>query len=266
MDTHLPDTSKQTVSADLQPPEAATSLEKGLRLLRLVARAPEGARVAMLVRSSGLPKSSVLRLLGGLEREGLVERDPETRRVYCGVGLSTLGDLAARRHRLAGLADPVLAWLAAKTDQTAYLSVRSGLDAVCVGRCDGTAVVRTASIDVGTRRPLGVGAGSMALLAALPPEESAEITDLNEDRLEASRFPADVIRRMTERARQRGVAEHEGMLVSGISGLGVAVMDHTGRPAAGLSIAFLSDRTPARERTRYESVLADAAKRLARHL
>lgn len=266
MDTHQSDPAIAPPAAEPPPPEAATSLEKGLRLLRLVARAPEGARVAMLVRTSGLPKSSVLRLLAGLEREGLVERDPATRRVYCGVGLSTLGDLAARRHRLAGRAEPVLAWVAAKTDQAAYLSVRSGLDAVCVGRCDGTAVVRAVTLDVGTRRPLGVGAGSMALLAGLPAAEAAEITDLNADLLDASRFPADTIRRMTERARQRGLAEHEGMLVSGISGLGVAVPDAAGRPAAALSIAFLSDRTPARDRARFETVLADGAKRLARHL
>lgn len=265
MDTNLPPDIPAPVVAETRLPEAVTSLEKGLRLLRLVARTPEGARVAMLVRSSGLPKSSVLRLLAGLEREGLVERDPVTRKVYCGVGLSTLGDLAARRHRLAARAEPVLSWVVAKTNQTACLSVKSGLDAVCVARCDGTLPLRAVSLDVGERRPLGVGAGSMALLAGLPAAEAEEIIALNADRLASDRFPAEAIRRMAERARMRGLAEHEGMLVPGVSGLGMAVMDGSGRPAAAVSISFVSDRTPARDRTRFETVLAEAVKRLARH-
>jgi len=47
-----------------------------------------------------------------------------------------------------------------------FLIVRSGDDAVCADRAIGSYPVKTSVVDVGTRRPLGLGGGSLAMLTA----------------------------------------------------------------------------------------------------
>ncbi len=42
---------------------------------------------------------------------------------------------------------------------------------MCIDRVEGKFPIRTILVDVGTRRPLGIGVGSMALIAFLPEEE-----------------------------------------------------------------------------------------------
>src|SRR5690606_31297222 len=89
----------------------------------------------------------------------------------------------ATRFDIAELARPALIRLARETGDTVFLSVREGLDAICLERQVGSYPIKTLTLDVGDRRPLGVGAGSLALLAFLPEAEIAEIIASNEPRL-----------------------------------------------------------------------------------
>ncbi len=56
-----------------------------------------------------------------------------------------------------------------------YLSVRSGLEVVCIDRVTGDAPIRVVPYDIGARRPLEVGAAGIVLLAAEEPDRAAEI-------------------------------------------------------------------------------------------
>ena len=56
------------------------TVDKAIDLLEYVAAAPDGARNLDLARRSGLDKSTSYRLLSTLQRRGLVERDPHTRK------------------------------------------------------------------------------------------------------------------------------------------------------------------------------------------
>ena len=59
----------------------------------------------------------------------------------------------------------------------------SGCESVCLEPRPGTFPIRANYLDVGSRRPLGVGAGSLALLIALPPDERARVMATNAGRL-----------------------------------------------------------------------------------
>ena len=72
--------------------------------------------------------------------------------------------------------------LAEQTQDTVYLSERRGLEAVCTARALGDYPIKALTLDVGIRRPLGVGAGGLAILCALPEAEADEIIEANASR------------------------------------------------------------------------------------
>ena len=57
--------------------------------------------------------------------------------------------------------------LAERTQDTVFLSARDRDEAVCLERVIGDYPIKTLTLSIGDRRPLGVGAGSLALLSAL---------------------------------------------------------------------------------------------------
>src|SRR5262249_47985137 len=103
---------------------------------------------------------------------GLLTQVGEPRRYVLGPLTCQLGRIAIERVDLYKLSGPALTRLAAATGDTVFLIVRDGFESVCVERKSGTYPIKTFVVDVGTRRPLGVGAGSLAILATLPPEEA----------------------------------------------------------------------------------------------
>ncbi len=145
------------------------SVDRALGLLSLIGREPaEGLPLGEIVAGSGLNKPTTRRLLMALMRAGLVEQEPQTRRYCLGEEAFVLGVLAARRHGLLEMAMDSLRRLARETQDTSFLTVRRETYAICLHREEGTYPVRTHALQGGDQHPLGVGAGSLAILAALP--------------------------------------------------------------------------------------------------
>jgi DNA-binding IclR family transcriptional regulator len=138
-----------------------------------------GLRVVDLCRLTGLRRPTAHRLLQCLARENLIVRNARTRNYHLGRLVYELGVTATPSVRLEDICGPHLKALAAATGDMAFLTLRSGLDAVCIGREEGAFPIRTYTLEVGTRRPLGIGAGSLAILAALPEESMLHTVELN---------------------------------------------------------------------------------------
>ncbi|KPH81783.1 transcriptional regulator [Bosea vaviloviae] len=227
------------------------SVDRALRLLALIGREPAGGLpLAEIVAGSGLNKPTARRLLLALMRAGLVEQEAQTRHYCLGEEAFVLGVLAARRHGLLDLAMESLRRLAAVTMDTSFLSVRRDNYCVCLHREEGTYPVRTHALQTGDQHPLGVGAGSLALLAAMPDDDVDRLMAANGSVL-TTRYPGfapDVIRADLAAARERGFALNPGRLVASSWGLGMAFRYPDGRVAGALSLAAIDSRMqPARQ-------------------
>jgi DNA-binding IclR family transcriptional regulator len=152
--------------------------------------------------------------------------------------------------------------LAAFSEDTVLLSVRQGFESVCIDRETGAFPIRAAYLDVGSRRPLGVGAGAMAVFAWLPDDELQVLLEEVAPKLSAyPDFSVQSIRMEIDAARKRGYAIVLNRVVERMGAVGVPIIGLDGRPFAALSIAALSDRLAARE-----SVLVAMLQREARQI
>lgn len=206
--------------------------------------AGRGVALSALVEDSGLNKPTVRRLLLALMRASLVEQDEESRRYYLGEEAYVLGTLASQRFGLLELCLDSLSTLSRRTEDTSFLSVRRGMSSVCVYREEGTYPVRTHALQVGFEHPLGIGAGSLAFLAALPDEEVEQAIAANEQVLfeRYPNLPPERIRSDVALTRKQGYALNPGLIVANSWGVGVAIRHPDGRPAGALSIAAIDSR------------------------
>jgi DNA-binding IclR family transcriptional regulator len=251
-------------AAPSEPPSGGTqSIERALALLLQVGRADgQGARLTDLVASSGLAKPTARRALGALVRTGLLEQDETSRRYHLGPESYVLGTLAARRFGIHARAIDGLARLAQASGDTAFLSVRRDLHVVCLHREEGPFPIRSHVLQAGDRHPLGVGAGSLAVLAALPDDEIG-------DAVIAERYPAyspASLREAVARTRADGYALNPGLLMAGSWGIGVAVRDPRGRPVYSVSLAAIESRLDTARRGELVPLLKAEAAKLERLL
>lgn len=226
---------------------ATNAAQKVLRLLRVMSN-PQPLRLADLASASGINKATVLRLLETLIEEGFVSRDEASRRYTLGDEALMLGIAMQGRDHIRDRARPSLLRLAALTGDTLLLSTRSGNDSLCVDREFGSFPIRASYLDVGMRRPLGVGSGSLALLAWLPDAEVEEVLTLIEPTLK-KRYPRvtpALLRREVERARRQGYTMLLDVVMDQMGGIGVPVLGGDGRPVAAISLAALSSRITSR--------------------
>ena len=180
--------------------------------------------------------------LGGLVAHGLVDQERGTGRFYLSLKLIGWAMGAVDRFGLARLVGPALGRLSQRTQDTVYLSLRSGDEAICIERREGSFPIKTLTLRVGDRRPLGVGAGSLAMLAFLPDDEVERV--LGALSAEQSRFGLDemTMRDMIASSRQLGYTLNDERLIQGMSAVGVPIRRPNGQPFAALSVAAISSR------------------------
>lgn len=97
------------------------SIERAFTLMRALAIGPAG--VTELAERADLPKSTVARILGALEREHAVEQDEAGGEYRLGQSLADLAGAAAPGHNLIAAARPHLWDLTEATGETSGLSV-----------------------------------------------------------------------------------------------------------------------------------------------
>jgi DNA-binding IclR family transcriptional regulator len=250
------------------PSSAGQGIERVTTILKALAvRARTGARLTDIAVATGLSKSTVHRFIGTLMAEGLVETDSKTGLLYLGFEVCVLGAAAANRFGLVDLSRDALTELERLTQDTIYLSVRADNDAICIDRLVGSYPIKVLTLDIGDRRPLGVGAGSLALLAGLTDEEIEPILAANAHRLaDYPAFAPDSLRKMVSQTREKGYAFNDGRIIPGMCALAVPIIDRAGRPLAALAVAATTDRMQGRRRATLATWMTEAAETLAQRL
>ena len=201
-------------------------------LKEVAAQNREGLRLTHLAKRLGIELPTAHRILKCLVDERVLRRDETTRHYHLGPVVFELGLVATPRVDVREVCGPALRRIAESTGDTVFLTRRSGLDAVCLLRSEGTFPVKTFTLEVGMRRPLGVGSGSLAILSALTEPEIAEIVQLNTARLadhEEGLTAAALLARV-RRTQKTGYAMRDMQGLGGVRTMGVVVKSGDGKP------------------------------------
>ena len=230
-------------------PAAPGALQRAFTIIRALAHAPaEGARVTRIAKEAGLTQATAHRILQSLADEGVVEQDGNSKLYRLGIDFFALAAQASNPSGLRTLCRPAMLRLCASLGDTIFLLVRSGFDAVCLDMCEGPFPIRSFTGDIGGRVALGVGQGSLAILAFLPEAEREEIIHFNVPRLRGYGVLDEVyLRTEIERVRQLGYAGSNSGVLDGMAGAAVPILDRSGVAVAALSVGTLASRlTPER--------------------
>lgn len=237
----------------------STSVQKACRLMRVLSD-QRNTRLTDLAGAAGIDKASALRLLDTLVAEGFVVRDESSKAYSVGPEWLVLRATSVHRIDLRAVVRPALIRLAQSCEDSVILSVPSGQESVCIEMRPGTFPIRANYLNVGSRRPLGVGAGSLALLAALPDAEmEATLAAIIPTLRRYPHFSAAMLRREVAATRARGYALLLNVVVERMGGIAVALHDPDGYPIGAISIAALSDRISEREETLALALRREAA-------
>lgn len=219
------------------------SIERALTLLReIAAHNRNGSRLLDLATRTALQRPTVHRMLKCLAAENMVQQDLDTHRYFLGPMVFELGLTAAPRFNLREICHPALTRIAEVTGDTVFLTQRSGLDGLCLDRHEGAFPIKTFTLEIGMRRPLGVGIGSLAILSALPDEDIRQIIASNAPRLPEYGLSAPSLTSQVKKAQKLGYAVRETPSLAGVRSIGQALHNRSGVPFAALSVSAISSR------------------------
>ncbi|GJE48758.1 HTH-type transcriptional regulator KipR [Methylobacterium tardum] len=219
----------ETVAPRVEEPRS--SLSKALALLVVVAeRSQKGVSLSSAANRTGLHVATAHRLLTALVDENFLNFDPYTKRYFLGL----------MPYEIVNRAGPDLEFLQLrKTLRPALdiaqrtlggiinLSVQSQGEALCIAVLDGHAQILVSTLKVGARRPLGVGAASLALLAAQPREIRAAVIARETERyLKYGRLTALLVTEACERFAGDGYVVNEALIIPDIGALAIPVFKH----------------------------------------
>ena len=220
-------------------------LDRALAILDALTSVREDASLSELAEKVKLHKSTVHRLASILERHRIVERDSQTGRYRLGLRLFELGTIAMDRFNIRDRARPHLERLLYEVDETVHLCALDAGEVLYLDKMEPTRSVRMAS-RIGRRNPVHCTSVGKAILAHLPESEQDDILQKHGlRRLTAKTIttPAE-LKAEFKSIRERGYALDNEENEEGVRCIGAAILDHSGRSIAAISVSAPSFRLP----------------------
>lgn len=223
-------------------------------------------RLSEIADATGLNRVTALRILEELTATGFIQRMENPPRYDFGPEVVAIAAAASRSLNIRDIVRPSLLRLADLSGDTVLFSVRSNSEAICVDRVTGDYPIRANFLHIGSRRPLGVGGGSMALLAALPAGERAAVLEITCNHLAAHpRLNRAVLEDHIRAYETQGYVTMYDLVVEKMGAIGYPILDGYGNVLGSISLVALSDRVREREPALVEA-MAQEVRQIVRQL
>lgn len=239
-------------SKPLDSASAAGTVARTVRLLAALADSGKSAGVGTLAETTGLPASTVHRLLGLLVDEGIVDRNPDSHNYSVGPELYRIAARIVDTVDIIRVIQPHLQRLADQFDETVLFGQYSAANRslAFLARADGQQLLQ---YRIELNRPLSViwGASGKAVLAYLPYDDVSSIIEHERAFPGAGRAPGNDgvlpsradLETSLEQVRQDGFAVSEGEKLPQARGIGVPVFGPR-RLLGSITLTSPKDRMP----------------------
>jgi IclR family acetate operon transcriptional repressor len=255
-------TNISSVEQEFQSTPGTQSIDRGAQLLALVLESDAPRALGELAADAGLPKSTASRILGALERNGLVEQEGMRGAFRAGPVMARFAGRGISLRRLAELSERPMAALSEVTGETINVAVAGPAGVEHVTQVDSRHYLGT-SHWVGRRVPYHCSANGKVLLAfsaagavagELEPRTSRTITE-----------PA-LLAAELESVRREGFASAVDELELGLSAVAAPVLDDSGRAVAALSVSGPTLRLSPRRIAELRPIVIKQARALGEQL
>ena len=214
---------------------SSSSVERAFEFLDIVAAQPRGVTLSDLARTTGLPVSTCHRYVSTLLNLGVLTRSSDSR-LFLGVTLVTLAQVALERNTLRNLARPHLEELATRSGETVHLGLHSPHGVVYVDKIDSEKAVRLVS-RIGSVVPHYCTAMGKAILACLPAHQREPIVENSTTILTAHTLTGSALQEelLTVADQRWAIDEQENE--EGVRCIGAAISSSMGELLGALSIS-----------------------------
>lgn len=237
---------------------SATAIDNGVRsvsravdLLSLFDADHPVRTLREFVELTGLPKTTVVRLIGSLEAHGLIARREESMYSVGAVFLRWVS-LSRSMWEVSVETRRIMSRLVDTCGETVNIYIRQDLNRICIAQVEGTATVRSV-VGVGVPYVLSAGATAMILLGGCPDSVLRQLAKRDES------LTLEALRSEVAGVREAGYAVTHGQRELGASAVAAPILGSDGRILAALSASGPTSRfTADRVGTYVEAVTAAA--------
>jgi DNA-binding IclR family transcriptional regulator len=243
-------------AGDLADAQGVRSIRRALDILSLLTDDTPSVSIRDIVEATGLPKTTVLRLVHTLEHSGLLWATAGG--YMAGPGLWRWAYLARRSWQLPPETQATMRELGARHKETVNLYVLRDICRVCVAQQESPRPLRHV-VGVGDELPLWAGASSKVLLRDAPETLLARIA-------RRSPYGEGHLRTLQEwiaEARRDGYAVSHGEREEGLSAVAVPVTGRSGAVVAALALSGPTLRFTAERVTEFAADLKEAGARMS---
>jgi IclR family KDG regulon transcriptional repressor len=238
-----------------------SSIGKALAIVEFVGTKGR-CRLAEIIQHTGMPRSTLLRVVGILIDSGFLRR---AERGEYGIGLKLwrIGCTALDYESLHEFVVPALRTLVAETSETALYAVYDGGRAVYLEKVEGLHPIR-AYAEVGGHSPAYATATGKCLLAWRHEDEIARIGEKAERFTGATRVGSKAALISAAEVRRNGFAVNRGEWRDGVWGVAAPVFGRDGLPLAAIGVTGPRNRVEPQVDLFSRAVLG-AARKLSMH-
>ena len=245
---------------------AIQSVQRAAAILRCFTQTDSDLGVTTLSKQLELHKSTVSRLLSTLEREGFVERVPDTGKYRLGLGLITLAGIVLERIDLRQVAYPYISALADQTQETVNVTVLDGNQCMNIGGAASPRPIQYIG-RIGRRTPAHCAAAGKVLLAFLSREErevklSGKLRRFTENTIVDRRALED---NLAQVCRDGYAIAHEEQQPD-LSAIAAPICDHTAQVRAAVVISGPTFRVGPGQMDAFIEPLRETARKISAQL
>jgi IclR family KDG regulon transcriptional repressor len=192
------------------------AIDKCFAILKLFANTRQHLGISEISKQLDLNKSTVFNIIHTLKDLDVLEQSHDGKFGF-GTGLYLLGNANMKRSDLIQTIHPFLDKINRQTKLSAFLGIRSGLQAIIIDKVDTAYDVKISS-EIGMQLPLLAGAGGKALLSQLSNEDIDRILSENTLRKFTSKTSIDKNKFKEEvlKTREAGIAFDDGEYIEGV--------------------------------------------------
>ena len=196
------------------------AIDKCFQILELFGEKKEPMGITEISKELELNKSTVFNMVYTLSDLGILENDEN--KFHFGTKLYVLGKSAEQGSDLIRNIHPYLKKISKKTNLSAFLGIRSGLETIIIDKSDSPYDLKVSS-EIGIKIPLVAGANGKAFLSLLKDEEIYEILSNNDIETYTHLSAADKKKYWSRiaKVREEGFAYEDEEYIEGIKALAI---------------------------------------------